>query len=739
MICRHIVLHHTDRILMVLRPYQVWAVEAIVRQVQTSRKHGYIWHTTGSGKTLTSFKAAQIISRMAEVDKVLFVVDRADLDYQTTREFNHLQRDSVDGSNSTAHLVRHFGNPNTKLVVTTIQKLSQAVSRERHNEVMNTARDKRIVMLFDECHRSQFGRTHQRIVSWFSDVQMFGFTGTPIFADNARAGATDSTGAHTALRTTEDLFGEALHKYTITDAITDRSVLAFSVEYWGRLKHRDGSLIDEKVAGIDKKAFFEDDSQIEKICDWIITNHDRKTHNKMFTSLFAVSSIAAACKVYDRMKFLAEAGRHTLRVATIFTSPVNEDDPEADGHLPAEEPDRLEAAPENSVVRDKLDSYIADYNRLFGTGFDTRRQGGFYDYYRDIGRRIKSRDRQGHTDADRIDILVVVSMFLTGFDAKKVNTLYVYKNLQFQGLIQAFSRTNRILNDKKSHGNIVCFRNLKTATDKAISLYADKEASGTVLLDPYEDYVDQFNQQTLALLQIAPTVASVDRLRDETDKLGFIHAFRALMKTMNVLAGFADFKWADLSLTRQRYEDYKSKYLDLYDEVRQQQETDAPASILKDVDFQLDLIRRDEINVRYILSLLEATPRHDEAAKAKTLKTIRALLDTEIQLRSKRDLIEKFIQDYWEGMDTRADIYEMFELFWAGERQTRLEELCREEQLQPDKVDRLISSVQFSGQYPVGDDIIDTMVREPSVLYRREKIDKASQKISDLIEIFEDV
>ena len=744
MISRHIVLHETNGILMVLRPYQVYAVEAIIERVKNTKLGGYIWHTTGSGKTLTSFKAAQLIAAMPEVDKILFVVDRVDLDYQTMREFNAYQKDAVDGSANTNELVAHFANPSTKLVVTTIQKLNKAISTGRHNPTMTAYQDKRVVMIFDECHRSQFGSTHHRITNHFQNAQLFGFTGTPIFKENAVIGATDITANATQRRTTEDLFGESLHQYVITDAIRDKNVLGFSIEYWGRLKRRDGSLIDdEMVAGIDRREFFESQDRIEKICDWILAHHNRKTHDRAFTAMFAAGSIASACMYYDRLKTLAEAGKHNLKIATIFSSPANEDDPEADGHQPSEEPDDINAAPVNTTARTKLDAYIKDYNTTFETSFNTSNSGGFHAYYQDIGQRIKSHDKEGYKAKDRIDILLVVNMFLTGFDALKLNTMYVDKSLRQHGLIQAFSRTNRIFNAQKSHGNIISFRNLKQATDDAIALFSDKDASGTILIEPYEDHLKAFNDQRLELLKLTPTPNSVDQLADEKERLTFIKAFRELMRIMNTLKGFAEFKWGDVILSAQIYEDFKSKYLDLYDAVRRQQQMDAPASILDDIDFELDLIRRDEINVHYILSLLADAPRSDSKrdrdARAKIRKTVSTLLETEVQLRSKRDLIEKFIDQYWNGLKSNEDITTLFENYWQRERQSHLNELCEDEELELSSVETLIGQVNFTGQPLIGDAIIGVMQKKPMILERRDRIRRASNRIMDIIEIFEGV
>ena len=744
MISRHIVLHSTNKILMVLRPYQVYAVEALVERVTNTRNNGYIWHTTGSGKTLTSFKAAKLIEEIDGIDKVLFVVDRVDLDYQTIQEFNNYQTDSVDSTSNTGELVMHLTDSTKKLVVTTIQKLNKAVSASRHAEQMAVFNDKRTVLIFDECHRSQFGMTHQRIIDHFKKAQFFGFTGTPIFAENAVSGHTDISGKSTRLRTTKDLFGECLHHYLIDDAIADKNVLGFSVDYYGLLKRRDSSLIDdEQVADINRKEWFESEDRISKICDWIVKNHDRKTHDRAFTSILAVGSIEAACTYYETLKQMKVDGAHKLNVVTIFSAPINEEDPDADGHLPADESDDITPPDEHSPARQRLDSYIGDYNAMFGTGYSAKEQGGFYNYYRNISRRIKSHDREDFNPNDRVDILLVVNMFLTGFDAKKLNTLYVDKNLRQHSLIQAFSRTNRIFNAQKSHGLIVCFRNLKPATDGAILLFSNKDSKTQILLDPYEDYVIQFNDETLELLKLASTPQNVDKLIDEKAQLEFVKIFRQMMRTMNTLRGFADFKWDDLTLKQQDYEDYKSKYLDLYDRAQQAHDENAVASILNDVDFELELIRRDEINVHYILQLLADAPRPDsnknKSARAKVHKTVISLLESEVQLRSKRVLIEKFITEYWEGLDTKTDIIASFHDYWDAERRDRLEFICAEEQLEITKVETLLGQYRFTSREPLSDDIINVMKTPPKILERRDRINSASKKIMDVIEVFEDV
>ena len=527
MITKYIVLAETDKILMVLRSYQYFATEAIVDRVKHSNKNGYIWHTTGSGKTLTSFKASQILMDLPEVQKVVFVVDRKDLDYQTTTEFNSFSKGSIDGTDNTKKLVSQFEDDNTKLIVTTIQKLNTAISKGRYAGKMEKLKDKKIVFIFDECHRSQFGETHKRIKEFFDNHQMFGFTGTPIFADNA-------SGMAGSKKTTKDLFEDCLHKYVITDAISDENVLKFSVEYIGRYKQKEGSLtnVDIDVEDIDTKELLESPKRLEKIADYIIANHNRKTHSRDFTGMFCVSSVESLIKYYEIFKAKKDAGEHNLKIATIFSYTANEEDKDANGLLDADVLDIYDNAPVNKHSREKLDECIEDYNQMYGTKFSTKDSQSFYNYYNDIAKKVKER---------KVDILLVVNMFLTGFDSKTLNTLYVDKNLRYHGLIQAFSRTNRILNEQKSQGNIVCFRNLKKATDEAIALFSNKDAREIILMEPYEEYVRKFNIAFSELLGIAPTVKSVDDLKDENEELKFVLAFRELMRLKNILGSFADF------------------------------------------------------------------------------------------------------------------------------------------------------------------------------------------------------
>lgn len=738
MICRYIVLQETDRVLMVLRPYQYYAVERIVDRVQTGRKNGYVWHTTGSGKTLTSFKAAQILTGIPKVAKVIFVVDRADLDYQTTKEFNHFSKGSVDGTTSTRELVTQFGDSNTKLIVTTIQKLNNAVAGDRHDTIMQSVKDARVVFIFDECHRSQFGETHRRISEYFTRAQMFGFTGTPIFADNA---AKNDLGK----RTTKDLFGEQLHQYVITDAIRDQNVLKFSVEYWGKLRRKDGSLIDEKVAGIDTKEFFENSDRTEGIADWIIANHTRKTHNRDFTAIMAVGSVDVLIQYYEQFKAKRLAGLHDLRLATVFTFSANEEDKDADGLIGDPDFNIVNIYGENRHSREKLDEFIADYNSLYGTNFSTKSNEGFYNYYKDVARRIKERDKEGFQDKDRVDLLLVVNMFLTGFDAKKVNTLYVDKNLRHHGLIQAYSRTNRILNDVKSQGNIVCFRNLKDNTDEAIALFSDKNANEEILVAPYEVYLAQFNEGIVELLNIAPMPQAVDALKDENEQLAFIKAFRKLIRILNVLTSFSQFTWSEVCLDQQTFEDFKSKYLDLYDRARSQPDEDDKVSILNEVDFELELIRRDEINVVYILALIAKLKEAEESSDAdykasaeQQRKSVLDLLSSEPHLRSKRELIEKFIESYLPQIHSASDVEPEFDKFWARERERNLQCLCENEGLRAEAVEEIISDFHFTQREPLRETIVLALRTKPKILQRKLIVERVKQKLLDLILIFDD-
>lgn len=723
MICKYVVLNEANKVPMVLRPYQFYAVEALIDQVKNSTKNGYIWHTTGSGKTLTSFKASQILMNLPEVKKVVFVVDRKDLDYQTTKEFNSFSKGCIDGTDNTKQLVKQFSD-DTKLIVTTIQKLNTAISKKQYLSKMEKLQDERIIFIFDECHRSQFGETHNRIKSFFKNNQMFGFTGTPIFADNA---VKNDLGK----RTTKELFGDCLHKYVITDAIKDENVLKFAVEYVGKYRQKDSeNEIDIEVEDIDTKELMESPKRLEKIADYIIAHHDRKTQRKSFTGMFCVSSVDTLIKYYDLFQKKKLEGKHDLKIATIFSYAANEEDADANGFLPdelsvVEEPRALYGL--HKHTREKLDEFISDYNQMFGTKFSTKDSESFYNYYNDISKKVKE---------GQVDILLVVNMFLTGFDSKTLNTLYVDKNLKFHGLIQAYSRTNRILNDQKSQGNIVAFRNLKKNTDEAITLFSNKDAIEVIIMKPYEDYVKKFNEAFISLLKITPTVNSVNDLVSEEDELAFIQAFRELIRLRNTMSAFADFDWEDLAMPEQSFEDYKSKYLDLHDKVKTDHSKEK-VSILEDVDFELELIHRDEINVTYILKLLAELKNTGGEGKAKKQKEIVDLLAGESNLRSKRELIEKFILENLPHIDDSDNIPQEFDKFWSEEQQKAFSKLIEEEKLSSDKTQKLIEQYLFAEREPLRDEVLDLIEGEkPSVLQRKKLGDQILSKIISFVETF---
>ena len=731
----HYIVITASNILKVLRPYQVYATEALVEQVKTSTKNAYIWHTTGSGKTLTSFKASQIIMRSPQVHKVVFVVDRKDLDYQTAKEFNEFSKGSVDSTTNTHNLVNQLNDDSIKLIVTTIQKLNNAIVKGRYFDKIQHLQDKKFVFIFDECHRSQFGETHQNIKKFFTNCQMFGFTGTPILADNA-------FGTKEHQQTTASLFGDCLHNYVIVDAIKDENVLRFAVEYVGKTnqpsnstattksgkkrKKKGANDLDIAVEETDTKEMLESPLRLEKVVDYILEHHAQKTKAPDFTAMFCVSNIETLIKYYELFQKQQAQATNPLKIATIFSYAANEANTLANGMIDEEPLEIPSEAKINQSNRDKLDQFITDYNKLFNTKHSANDSQAFYNYAQDISKRV----RQGE-----IDILLVVNMFLTGFDSPRLNTLYVDKNLKFHGLVQAFSRTNRILNDKKSQGNIVCFRNLKKATDDAIALFSDKDAKATVLVQPYEDYVAQFNEAAIALLTITPTIKSVDTLPHEEAQLEFVTKFRELLRLKNVLSTFADFEETDLTLEAQKFEDYKSKYLDVYDSVKKERNTEKP-SILDEVDFELSLIHRDEINVAYILNLLRSMSKTDPAAAQKRQKEILDLMAGEVQLRSKRALIETFIENNLQQLQPHENAEQAFEDYWLTKKSEALTELCTAENIVPDKLSILIKNYTFANRLPRDQEIISALNFKPKILERQKISDRISEKIKSLIDTF---
>jgi len=717
MITKYIVLNETYKILMVLRPYQYYATEAIIDRVKTTTQNWYIRHTTWSGKTLTSFKTAQILVDLPEVYKVVFVVDRKDLDYQTTKEFNSFSKGSIDGTEDTKQLVKQLAD-DTPLIVTTIQKLNTAITKQHYLSKVENIQHERIVFIFDECHRSQFGDVHKRIVDFFTHAQMIGFTGTPIFADNHNKG-----------QTTADLFIQCLHKYVITDAINDENVLRFSIEYVGKYKEKAWSHndVDISVEDINTQELMESPERITKIVDYIIAHHDRKTHHKEFTAMMCVSSVDVLTKYYNIFKSKQQAGEHNLRIATIFSYSANEEDKDANGLISE---DVIDAVwPINQHSRDILESYISDYNQTYWCNYTTKDSQSFYNYYNDIAKRVKNRE---------IDILLVVNMFLTGFDSPSLNTLYVDKNLKYHWLIQAFSRTNRLLNEKKSQWNIVCFRNLKEATDTAITLFSNKEAIEKVIMEPYEVYHQKCEQAIQQLLQLVPTVDSVDQLFGEEEKFAFVKAFREIMRLHNILSWFADYSFDGLPITAQQYEDYKSKYLDIYDSTKTITEKEK-ISILEDVDFELELIARDEITVTYILHLLTKLKwANTDSSKESLHQQIMQTVWWNIKLRSKKELIEEFINSYLTTIPPTDDIQTHFYHFLDEKKQQALNQLIHDEQLISSEVHKIIERYIFSEKKPLRDDIVWALEIKPTILQRTPIITRVTDKLMKFIEVFID-
>ena len=695
MLTQYMVLLETTKNLMVLRPYQIYAVQKIVEHVQNSDQNGYIWHTTGSGKTLTSFKASQIIMQMPDVEKVLFVVDRNDLDTQTSREFNAFKAESVDSTDSTHTLVKQLDQRHDKLIVTTIQKLNRAISTDRYLEYINYLKDKKVVFIFDECHRSQFGDTHQNIKKFFSNAQMFGFTGTPIFEENSQSKA--------GLKLTTDyLFNHCLHQYVIVDAIRDRNVLQFQIDYRGKYtaKGMQNNLdYEDGVEGIDTQELYDNPQRLEMIARYIVDTHDTKTKNREFTAMFCVSSVDTLTQYYELFeKVQAEKQQQDeaegrlfkpLTIATIFSYGANEavENNDQNGLIQEESTDTPNQI--NQSSRDKLDRYIANYNAQFGTNYNSG--DGFYAYYRDIADRVKKK---------QIDILLVVNMFLTGFDSKPLNTLYVDKNLKYHGLIQAFSRTNRVYNDKKPFGNIISFRNLKRPTDEALALFSNKEARKTVLVPSFDEIKQDYEQAVEKLLSITPDYQTVDDLVTEDQQLEFIKAFREVMRYNAQLQTFIEYDQDDTKLDKQHFANFASKYADLCRAIRKTTKKEK-ASVLDDVDFQLDLLHSDRINVGYILTLLQmAVNAETDEQRKKYEAQVHDLIGSDISLHDKQDLIQKFIEQNMPKMINGQSVQVAFAQFWDAEKEQAYQHFCEQENLKPEVMKQVLDNYEFNKRLP---------------------------------------
>lgn len=704
----------TEELLLVMRPYQIVATERILQRINLATNYkydgsikagGYIWHTTGSGKTLTSFKTAQLVSALPDIDKVLFVVDRKDLDYQTMKEYDRFEKGSADGNTSTNVLERQLsdkdkdGNPHEyKIIITTIQKLTNFVSRNAGHKIAN----KKVVIIFDECHRSQFGEMHQKITKFFKHYYLFGFTGTPIFAENA------NRSANPKLATTPQLFGDKLHTYTIVDAINDENVLPFRIDYVNTIKRKDG--VDEKIEAIDTESALGNSKRIKQVVSYVLDNYDRKTkqtasyvvkgkHVKGFNSIFACQSVEMAIAYYNEFKKQIADKKSNLTIATIYSFAANEanDVYAASGMMDDED---MDTSGMDASSRDALESAIMDYNVKFHTNFDTS-AAKFQNYYKDLSQRVKNRE---------VDILIVVNMFLTGFDATTLSTLWIDKNLKMHGLIQAFSRTNRILNSIKTYGNIVCFRNLQEEVDKAISLFGDKDAESIVLLKSYDDYYNgyeeddgKFHKGYKDLVEEIESKFPIGtQIVGEEKEKEFISLYGSLLRVTNILNAFDKFE-SDHLLSDRDVQDYQSMYIDLYDKWRPKEKQ--KEDISDDLVFEMELVKQVEVNIDYILALV-AKYHDDNSLDAEAVARILKAVDSSTQLRSKRELIEAFLRIV--NVDT--DVNEDWHTFVDVEMEADIQKIIDEEKLKPEQTRAYIAKSFDFGSLKTNGTVIDDIM-----------------------------
>ncbi|MDD7461706.1 MAG: type I restriction endonuclease subunit R [Prevotellaceae bacterium] len=678
---KYIVLHEGDKCLMVLRPYQFYAVEKILDRVENSNDNGYIWHTTGAGKTLTSFKAAQLVGELDDVDKVMFVVDRHDLDTQTQAEYEAFEPGAVDSTDNTDELVRRLQS-NSKIIITTIQKLNAAVSKQWYSRRIEEIRHSRIVMIFDECHRSHFGDSHKNITKFFDNTQIFGFTGTPIFVDNAVDG-----------HTTKEIFGNCLHKYLIKDAIADENVLGFLVEYYHGNEDVDSA----------------DQGRMTEIAKFILNNFNKSTFDGEFDALFAVQSVPMLIRYYKIFKSL----NPKIRIGAVFTYAAN-----------SSQDDALTGMNTGGYVNghtgeaDELQAIMDDYNNMYGTSFTTE---NFRAYYDDINLRMKKKK----ADMKPLDLCLVVGMFLTGFDSKKLNTLYVDKNMEYHGLLQAFSRTNRVLNEKKRFGKIVCFRDLKSKVDASIKLFSNSNNLEDIVRPPFEEVKKHYQMLTTDFLEQYPTPSSIDLLQSERDKKQFILAFRDIIKKHAEIQIYDEFEEdaPDLGMTEQQFMDFRSKYLDIYDtfagggekQTGYQVPEEEPSMVgeeepqdttgLGDIDFCLELLHSDIINVTYILELIaDLNPYSEDYTERR-----KHIIDTMIkdaELRSKAKLIDGFIQQNVDDdrdnfmarkqkFDGTSDLEERLNNYITTERNNAVDKLAKEEGLDVSVLNHYLSEYDY--------------------------------------------
>jgi len=684
----------TDHLLLVMRPYQIAATERILNKIEISTNYkklgtieagGYIWHTTGSGKTLTSFKAAQLVSKLTNVEKVLFIVDRKDLDYQTMKEYDKFEKGAANSNTSTAILTKQLSDPNARIIITTIQKLDRFIGRNPNHHIFNG----HVVLIFDECHRSQFGNMHAAITKAFKNYHLFGFTGTPIFAINA------SSGGRPDFKTTQQAFGDKLHTYTIVDAIADKNVLPFKVDYVATVREAE-NIEDKKVNDIDREAILSDPKRISNIVTYIREHFDQKTKRNIyykikdrrlagFNSIFAVASIDMAKQYYAEFKkqLAGLPSDQQLKIATIYSFGVNDED--FDGMIDenSEDTSGLDVS-----SREFLDQAISDYNQMFGTSYDTS-SDKFQNYYKDVSERVKNRE---------IDILIVVNMFLTGFDATTLNTLWVDKNLRLHGLLQAYSRTNRILNSVKTFGNIVCFRNLEKATNESIALFGDKEASGIVLLKAYSDYYYGYKDGDKEVRGYESLIKELQerfpvgqRIIGEQNQKDFVKLYGAILRLRNILTAFDEFAGHEI-LSNRDVQDYHSAYLDIYNEFRLKDTDNNKENVNDDVVFEMELLKQVDINIDYILDLIKKY-HQDHIKNKELLIDINKAIDSSAELRNKKDLINQFIS----SLNINSVIDKDWRIFIEEKKIEELEAIIKNEGLDHDATYAFIDSAFRNG------------------------------------------
>ena len=716
---KYIVLHEGDKCLMVLRPYQFYAVEKILDRVKNSNNNGYIWHTTGAGKTLTSFKAAQLVAESDDVDKVMFVVDRHDLDTQTQSEYEAFEPGAVDSTDNTDELVKRL-HGNSKIIITTIQKLNAAVSKQWYSRRIEEIRHARIVMIFDECHRSHFGDCHKNIVRFFDNTQIFGFTGTPIFVENAVDG-----------HTTKEIFGNCLHKYLIKDAIADENVLGFLVEYY------------HGNADVDNA----NQNRMTEIAKFILNNFNKSTFDGEFDALFAVQSVSTLIRYYKIFKSL----NPKIRIGAVFTYASNSSQDDALTGM-----NTGSYVSESTGEADELQAIMDDYNDMFGTSFTTE---NFRAYYDDINLRMKKKK----TDMKPLDLCLVVGMFLTGFDSKKLNTLYVDKNMDYHGLLQAFSRTNRVLNEKKRFGKIVCFRDLKSNVDASIKLFSNSNNLEDIVRPPFNEVKKNYQELTTNFLEQYPTPSSIDLLQSEKDKKQFILAFRDVIKKHAEIQVYDEFEEdaADLGMTEQQFMDFRSKYLDIYDtfaggckpsEENQTPDEDTEStetsteSGIDDIDFCLELLHSDIINVTYILELIADLNPYSADYKEKRTYIIDTMIK-DAELRNKAKLIDGFIQQNVDDdrdnfmarkqkFDGTSDLEERLNNYITTERNNAVDKLAKEEGLDVSVLNHYLSEYDYlQKEQP---EIIQEALKEKhlGLIKKRKTLTRILERLKSIIRTF---